>query len=240
MDSLFRAPVESDIRAKVPKDPPTRARSTIRRDRRTVGIGGTDASLAPSHHRFYARRRGRLVSPRAADGPWSPWGNVGSEDTSAPSRTVPRRSAFTNEPYPPPQDAARHNDAPRSTRQPDSALREVAQRSGMSQDMARYFGEHMAMLHAATSSRPMPRTPRTEELLEERERDRDEAEALSGDVVHRAWIVPRDPSPPASLVSKFDADGTHTRLSPPSPIPAEITEHCRAVTYALIEFVQSS
>lgn len=201
LDSLFRAPVESDIKAKVPKDPPTRARSTIRRDRRSVGIGGSEASSGPAH-RFYARRRGRLVSPRAADGPWSPWDNVGSEDATAPSRTAPRRPAFTTEPYPQPQDSTRQHDPSRSARQTDPALREVVSRSGMSQEMARYFGEHMARLHAATSSRPS-QTP-------EDSNERDETEALSGDLESRAWFVASEHAPPGRLVSDFDMEKMHT------------------------------
>lgn len=57
----------------------------------------------------------------------------------------------------------------------DSALREVVARngSGMSQDMARYFGEHMAMLHAATSSRPSQTMENASEG--------DETEPLSGE-----------------------------------------------------------
>lgn len=79
----------------------------------------------------------------------------------------------------------------RSSRPSDSALREVVARngSGMSQDMARYFGEHMAMLHAATSSRPSQITENTS--------DGDETEPLSSD---RWGGVPRNlPTPPRQV-----------------------------------------
>lgn len=193
-DSLFRAPVESDIKAKVPKDPPTRARSTIRRDRRTVGIGGSETSSGPPH-RFYARRRGRLVSPRATDLAWSPWDNVGSEDAAAPSRPAPRRPAFTTEPYPLPDDSTRPHDPSRSARQTDSALREVVSRNGMSQEMARYFGEHMARLHAATSSRPSH--------IPEDSNERVETETVPGDLESRAWFVASEHAPTGRLVSDY-------------------------------------
>lgn len=79
----------------------------------------------------------------------------------------------------------------RPSRTSDSAFREVVARSGsgMSQDMARYFGEHMAMLHAATSSRPSQTTENTSEG--------DETEPLASD---RWGVVTRDlPTPPRQV-----------------------------------------
>lgn len=50
--------------------------------------------------------------------------------------------------------------------------------------MARYLGEHMARLHAATSSRPSQDS--------EASNERDETELYPGDPEFRSWIIPSD------------------------------------------------
>lgn len=189
LHSLYRAPVESDIKAKVAKDPPTRARSTIRRTaRRAVN----DPSSTPSA-RFYARRHDR--ASHGDETPWSPWDHAGSAEASAPlrsnapTRTGLRRAASLLNPA---STSLEHAESlHRSSRPSDSALREVVSRngSGMSQDLARYFGEHMAMLHAATSSRPAQTM--------ENPSEGDETEPFSSD----PWgIASRDlPTPPRQV-----------------------------------------
>lgn len=150
---LYRAPVESDIKPKVHKDPPTRARSTIRRTVRRVDLNSTPSG------RFYARRHGR-ASP-GAEARWHPWDNrdagpVDTENTraDAPPPAGLRRATTLNDTMAGPSDAAI-----RQARATDPASRtESPSRYAVHQDMARYFGEHMAMLHAATSSRSRPRT----------------------------------------------------------------------------------
>ncbi|KAI3392671.1 hypothetical protein diail_5311 [Diaporthe ilicicola] len=154
---LYRAPVESDPKAKVPKDPPTRARSTIRRNRRNLGDPGSRPASTNAH--YYARRTGlgpraRIITPPSADSPWTPWDNVEPVATEpyAVSRSATRRPRASDPLY-----LTRDNN--NNTTQDHSGrrepvLREVITRNGpMSQEVVRYFGQHMARLYADTSSR---------------------------------------------------------------------------------------
>lgn len=63
--------------------------------------------------------------------------------------------------------------------------------------MARYFGEHMARLHAATSSRTEQNTDDANE--------RDETDAFTGaaDLESRSWFIPSDRPAPPRHVSDF-------------------------------------
>ncbi|CAN8106470.1 unnamed protein product [Discula destructiva] len=183
---LYRAPVESDIKARIPKDPPTRARSTIRRSAARRAIN--DSGLTPSA-RFYARRQGR-VSP-GAETPWTPWDNVASGETAplrsnAAPRTGLRRATTLHDAMagPPPRDSTRPPIPP-----VDSAMREWAS-SGL--DEERYFGAHMAMLHAATSSRTHAETPS----------DGDETEPTTA---NRWASMTRDrPTPPSQMPPSWE------------------------------------
>ncbi|KUI58457.1 hypothetical protein VP1G_05724 [Cytospora mali] len=150
---LYRAPVESDLKPKLPKDPPTRARSTIRRTPRNIN----DSSSRPASAsvQYYARRvglgpraRARVISPPTVESSWTPWDNILPGEVDPTSQTGTRRPLVSG-PY----------SLPRNTTQDGSGrhepiLREVITRNGpMSQEVVRYFGEHMARLYAGTSSR---------------------------------------------------------------------------------------
>lgn len=182
---LYRAPVESDIKSKLPKDPPTRARSSIRRLRRTVGaILHNGMSSAPAA-RLLARRSGRGLSNPTADSPWTPWDTLEPSDSTTHPRFSWPRSDSTGS-YPIPPDPPRQTDPSRPAVQPDPALREVIAPHGMSQEVVRYFGERMARLHAGTSSRTLD----------------DEARGPSGPVDQdpRPWMISSDrPIPPRQV-----------------------------------------
>ncbi|ROV92759.1 hypothetical protein VMCG_09072 [Cytospora schulzeri] len=152
---LYRAPVESDLKAKLPKDPPTRARSTIRRTRHN--INDSSSRPAPASVQYLARRvglgpraRARVISPHAAESPWTPWDNIepgGEADANSQSAT---RRPIVSGPY----SLTRDNTTQDGSVRREPVLREVITRNGpMSQEVVRYFGEHMARLYAGTSSR---------------------------------------------------------------------------------------
>ncbi|ROV90525.1 hypothetical protein VPNG_10050 [Cytospora leucostoma] len=151
---LYRAPVESDIKSKLPKDPPTRARSTIRRTRHNIN----DSTSRPSSTtvQYYARRAGlvpraraRVLSPPTADSPWTPWDNIDLAEADTTSRSATQRPGQTG-----PFTLSRDNTTQDGSGRREPVLREVITRNGpMSQEVVRYFGEHMARLYAGTSSR---------------------------------------------------------------------------------------
>ncbi|KAF3761164.1 hypothetical protein M406DRAFT_353739 [Cryphonectria parasitica EP155] len=159
---LYRAPVESDIKSKVPKDPPTRARSTIRRSRRLftgVEHSHTPAARFHAYHQYRNRnhhhqRPARSATP-AADPPFPSWlYDLMPDDQNAAQRAALRRAAVL-------ADASTYFHPERDSTIPSlpSATQDVhhvmhdAVRRGVSQETARLYGEHMAMLHAATSGR---------------------------------------------------------------------------------------
>lgn len=151
--SLYRAPVESDIKAKLPKDPPTRARSTIRRTRHNI----SDSSSRPASAsvQYFARRvglgpraRARVISPPTAESPWTPWDNIEPGEADAVSQSAARRPIVSG-----PYSLSRDNTTQDGSVRREPILREVITRNGpMSQEVVRYFGEHMARLYAGTSS----------------------------------------------------------------------------------------
>ncbi|KAL1865015.1 hypothetical protein Daus18300_007362 [Diaporthe australafricana] len=151
---LYRAPVESDLKAKIPKDPPTRARSTIRRNRRSLNDPSSRSASTNAH--YYARRTGlgsraRIISPPSAESPWTPWDTVEPVATEpyAVSRSATRRPGASDPLY-----LARDNTTQDHSGRREPVLREVITRNGpMSQEVVRYFGQHMARLYADTSSR---------------------------------------------------------------------------------------
>lgn len=164
---LYRAPVESDVKTKVPKDPPTRARSTIRRTaRRAVN----DPASTPSA-RFYHRRHGRDPSDEQRQWERMQLPNVASLPFTTtrvpphqPPRTGLRRATTLHDTTAGAQDAPGPPPLPTDPALRDAILRNgrreiAAQNDRHQQEMARYFGEHMAMLHAATSARPLADTP---------------------------------------------------------------------------------
>lgn len=153
--SLYRAPVESDIKSKLPKDAPTRARSTIRRTRHNIN----DSTSRPSSTslQYYARRvgldpraRARILSPPTADSQLMPWDYIDPAEADTTSRSATQRPGQTNFFA----DLSRDNATQDGSRRREPVLREVITRNGpMSQEVVRYFGEHMARLYAGTSSR---------------------------------------------------------------------------------------
>lgn len=154
--SLYRAPVESDIKSKIPKDPPTRARSTIRRTRHNINDSGSRPVSASVQ--YFTRRSGvgsrartQVISPPTAESPWTPWDNVVSSEVDANSQpAAATQRAFVSGPH----SLSRDNTTQEGFWRREPILREVITRNGpMSQEVVRYFGEHMARLYAGTSSR---------------------------------------------------------------------------------------
>ncbi|POS77664.1 hypothetical protein DHEL01_v203944 [Diaporthe helianthi] len=151
---LYRAPADSDLKSKIPKDPPTRARSTIRRNRRSPNDPSSRSASTSAH--YYSRRTGpgpraRIISPPSADSPWTPWDNVepAAAELHAASRSATRRSGVSDPLY-----LVRDSTTQDPSGRREPVLREVFTRNGpMSQEVVRYFGQHMARLYADTSSR---------------------------------------------------------------------------------------
>lgn len=152
---LYRAPADSDLRSKIPKDPPTRARSTIRRNRRSPNDPGSRSASTSAH--YYSRRTGpgpraRIISPPSADSAWTPWDNVepaAAAELHAASRSATRRPGVSDPLY-----LVRDSTTQDPSGRREPVLREVITRNGpMSQEVVRYFGQHMARLYADTSSR---------------------------------------------------------------------------------------
>ncbi|KAG6353593.1 hypothetical protein INS49_005555 [Diaporthe citri] len=183
---LYRAPVESDLKAKVPKDPPTRARSTIRRPRRSLNDPSSRSASTSAH--YYSRRTGpgpraRIISPSSAESPWTPWDNVepAAAEPHAASRSATRRPGASDPLY-----LVRDSTTQDHTGRREPVLREVITRNGpMSQEVVRYFGQHMARLYADTSSRGGQDWDETPPAAGDRERESaspdDEPLLLEGD-----------------------------------------------------------
>ena len=144
---LYQAPVESDIKGKpAPKSPPTRARSTIRRSRRSrVDV----PSAVPSR----ASRR-RLLGA-GADSHWTPWDSLTSEDTPAAAAAAPSRSVDNN------ASANATSQSPTwgaggGSERAQGALRDMVGRMGpmMNDRVLALFGERWAQLHAGSNPSP--------------------------------------------------------------------------------------